>query len=391
MQKKIIYLCFVITVFITMNFHAIAGNNSKNNSFVDIDANFSWAEEAIDELVKRGVLSGMDGKSFAPSSAVTKEQFAKMLVLALDIELIEGADTGYSDVAKDRWSASYINTAKNYLADDSFGSGNFNPAENYTREKCAYAVSMALGIGSDEKNLLDKNIISSNFTDGSDITSSLTTPVAIAAERGIVKGADGLLRPKGDVTRAEAAVILYRAINYKDRNSQNLYITQTPIVGESKVTLEQAKKWAQNNGAHQRFIDIADYYWKYGEITGMRPEILYGQAAKETAFGKYTGQVKPEQNNWAGIKIKNPSGDKPEDHETFATPDDGVRAHFNHMSQYTGIAPVGEPHDRYYVLNSMAWRGTVKNVEQLGGKWAPDVTYGYSIVVNLLRPIENTK
>lgn len=391
MQKKIIYLCFVITVFITMNFHAIAGNNSKNNSFVDIDANFSWAEEAIDELVKRGVLSGMDGKTFAPSSAVTKEQFAKMLVLALDIELIENADTGFSDVAGDRWSANYINTAKNYLADDSFGSGSFNPEENYTREKCAYAVSMALGIGSDEKNLLDKNIISSNFTDGGDITASLTTPVAIAAERGIVKGSDKLLRPKGDVTRAEAAVILYRAINYKDRNSQNLYITQTPIVGESKVSLEQAKKWAQNSGAHERFIEIADYYWKYGEITGMRPEVLYGQAAKETAFGKYTGQVKPEQNNWAGIKIKNATGDKPEDHETFATPEDGVRAHFNHMSQYVGLAPVGEPHDRYYVLNSMAWRGTVKNVEQLGGKWAPDVTYGYSIVVNLLRPMENTK
>lgn len=391
MQKKIIYLCFVIAIFITMNFHAIAGSNSKNNSFVDIDANFSWAEEAIDELVKRGVLSGMDGKTFAPSSAVTKEQFAKMLVLALDIELIENADTGFSDVAGDRWSANYINTAKNYLADDSFGSGSFNPEENYTREKCAYAVSMALGIGSDEKNLLDKNIISSNFTDGGDITANLTTPVAIAAERGIVKGSDKLLRPKGDVTRAEAAVILYRAINYKDRNSQDLYITQTPIVGESKVSLEQAKKWAQNSGAHERFIEIADYYWKYGEITGMRPEVLYGQAAKETAFGKYTGQVKPEQNNWAGIKIKNATGDKPEDHETFATPEDGVRAHFNHMSQYVGLAPVGEPHDRYYVLNAMAWRGTVKNVEQLGGKWAPDVTYGYSIVVNLLRPMENTK
>ena len=330
-------------------------------------------------------------KLFDCMKSYTKEQFAKMLVLALDIELIESADTGFSDVAGDRWSANYINTAKNYLADDSFGSGSFNPEENYTREKCAYAVSMALGIGSDEKNLLDKNIISSNFTDGGDITASLTTPVAIAAERGIVKGSDKLLRPKGDVTRAEAAVILYRAINYKDRNSQDLYITQTPIVGESKVSLEQAKKWAQNSGAHERFIEIADYYWKYGEITGMRPEVLYGQAAKETAFGKYTGQVKPEQNNWAGIKIKNATGDKPEDHETFATPEDGVRAHFNHMSQYVGLAPVGEPHDRYYVLNAMAWRGTVKNVEQLGGKWAPDVTYGYSIVVNLLRPMENTK
>ena len=314
-----------------------------------------------------------------------------MLVLALGLEPVEAADTGYDDVAQDRWSANYINAAKTYLADDSFGSGHFNPEENYTREKCAYAVSMALGIGADESKLLDKDVISSNFTDGDEITASYAIPVAMAAERGIVKGADGMLRPKGEVTRAEAAVILYRAMNYKDGNSQNLFITQTPIVGESTVSLDQAKQWAQNNGAHQRFIDIADYYWKYGEITGMRPEVLYGQAAKETGFGHYTGQVQPEQNNWAGIKIKNPTGDAPEDHETFATPEDGVRAHFNHLSQYVGLEPVGEPHDRYYVLSSMSWRGTVKYVEQLGGKWAPDVTYGYSIVVNLLRPMENTK
>ena len=391
MQKRLIYLCVIIAVFITLNFQAIAENAGKSSTFSDVDDNYSWAQEAIDSLVERGVLSGMDGKTFAPSSPVTKEQFAKMLVLALEIESVGGTDTGYGDVAEDRWSAEYIKTAKAYFADDSYGSGNFNPEENYTREKCAYAVSMALGIGSDESNLLNKNIIADNFTDGADITADLTVPVSIAAERGIVKGSDKMLRPKGEVTRAEAAVILYRAVNYKNGNSDGLFITETPIVGESTVSLEQAKSWAQANGAHQRFVDIADTYWKYGEITGMRPEILYGQAAKETAFGNYTGQVKPEQNNWAGIKIKNPVGDNPEDHETFATPDDGVRAHFNHMSQYVGLEPVGEPHDRYYVLNSMSWRGTVKNTEQLGGKWAPDITYGYSIVVNLLQPMENTK
>ena len=117
---------------------------------------------------------------------------------------------------------------------------------------------------------------------------------------------------------------------------------------------------------------------------------MYGQAAKETGFGKYGGQVAPEQNNWAGIKIKNPVGDRPEDHETFETPEDGVRAHFNHISVYIGgIEPVGEPHDRYYVIKTVAWRGTVKYVEQLGGKWAPDVTYGYNIVVKMLRGMEN--
>lgn len=403
MFKKITYLALVIAIFLTANFTAIAGETKKTTSFSDVGKNYSWATEAINELIKKDVLSGIDGKHFAPESPVTKEQFAKMLVLALDIPMTENSanaestetvkDTKeivseYKDVAPDRWSYPYINAAKAYLLNNA--KDEFFPEENYTRENCAYAISCALNISGD-KNLIDKNVLTYNFKDQNEINEDIKTAIAIIAERGIVKGADGYLRPDGEVTRAEAAVLLYRAINYKARKSDGLFITQTPIIGESTVSLEQAKKWAQKSGAHQRFVDIADYYWKYGEITGMRPEILYAQAAKETAYGKYTGQVKPEQNNWAGIKTKTATGDLPEDHETFLTPEDGVRGHFNHLSAYVGLEPVGEPHERYHNLKTMWWRGTVKYAEQLGGKWAPDVTYGYNIAAKVLPAMENTK
>jgi len=382
---------------------AISGTAAPGGTkFSDVTSEFSWATDAINKLVDKGAISGVDEKHFAPDAPVTKEQFAKMLVGALDIEIKsdevseEGETTEekitYKDVEESRWSYPYVAAINEYFYNDSLGLNMFKPEEDYTREKCAYAIAMALGYGGKNANLLDAKVLENNFKDAGDVTSALKSAVAMTAERGIVKGADKMLRPKGEVTRAEAAVLLYRAMEYKARNSQNLFITQTPITGKSTVTLEQAKRWAESRGAHQRFIDAADFYWKYGEITGIRPEVLYGQAAKETAYGKYTGQVKPEQNNWAGIKIKNPIGDRPEDHETFASPEDGVRAHFNHISVYIGgIEPVGIPHDRYHVIKTVAWRGTVKYVEQLGGKWAPDVTYGYNIVVKMLASMENTK
>lgn len=396
MYKRIIYLTLVIAIFLSMNITTLSGTAAGGTTkFSDVTTDYSWAFDAINELAEKGVISGVDEKHFNPDSPVTKEQFAKMLVGALDLSLpeetTEGSALSYKDVKEDRWSYPYIKASAEFFYDDSFGSASFNPEENYTREKCAYAIAMALGYGGKSANLLDAKVLENNFKDADDVASALKSAVAMTVERGIVKGSDKVIRPKGEVTRAEAAVLLHRAMQYKERNSQNLFITQTPIMGESTVTLEQAKRWAASKGAHERFVNIADYYWKYGEITGIRPEILYGQAAKETGFGKYTGQVKPEQNNWAGIKIKNPIADRPEDHETFATPEDGVRAHFNHITAYLGIEPVGEPHDRYYVLQTVAWRGTVKNVEQLGGKWAPDVTYGYNIVVKMLRGMENTK
>lgn len=165
--------------------------------------------------------------------------------------------------------------------------------------------------------------------------------------------------------------------------------TGTEIAGKSEAILAQAKKWAKGRGAHQRFIDIADIYWKYGELTGIRSDILYVQAAHETFFGKYTGNVIPEQNNWAGIKIKNPIADKRDDHAYFATPDDGVRAHFNHISAYVGLQPIGTPHDRYYVVKSMSWAGKVKYLEELAGKWAPSATY-HSNIIKYLNEMINT-
>lgn len=165
----------------------------------------------------------------------------------------------------------------------------------------------------------------------------------------------------------------------------------TPIIGTTKATILQAQTWASVKGAHQRFIDIAPTYWSYYEQTGINPEILYCQAAKETNFGRYTGAVKPEMNNWAGIKTANPTGDKTEDHECFKTPEDGVRAHFNHMGIYCGVDPIGTPHPRWYITKTAGWAGTVKYVEDLGGKWAPNIDYGISIVRDYLQPLYNTK
>lgn len=165
-------------------------------------------------------------------------------------------------------------------------------------------------------------------------------------------------------------------------------VPATPLVAKASVTLETAKKWAAGKNAHQRFIDIAALYWKYGKLTGIAPEVLYAQAALETGYGRYGGQVPANYNNWAGIKIATSNGDKPEDHQQFATPEDGVRGHFNHIAAYVGLKPVGEPHGRYHVVLTTPWSGTIKTVEELSGKWAPSETY-HERIISLLGEMVN--
>lgn len=166
---------------------------------------------------------------------------------------------------------------------------------------------------------------------------------------------------------------------------------KTDIMGPSKTEYERAQVWAIKKGAHKRFVDIAPVFWDYGKKTNINPEVLYAQAAKETAFGNYTGSVKPHMNNWAGIKTNKANGDKTYDHEIFASPEDGVRGQFNHMGIYVGVDPIGTPHDRWYVTSKIKWAGTVKKVEDLGGRWAPHPDYGLSIMRDYVRPIYKTE
>ena len=165
--------------------------------------------------------------------------------------------------------------------------------------------------------------------------------------------------------------------------------TKTAISGLSKVTAEQAQLWAAGRGAHQRFIDIAPLYWEYGEKTGIRPEVLYAQAAITTSYGRFDSQVPADANNWAGIKTADDGGAS-NNFETFATADDGVRAHYNHMAAYLGLDPLGEPHGRYHEVVKQAWAGAVIFVEDLSGKWDSSLDY-HVHVLTLLDQMYKTK
>lgn len=214
-------------------------------------------------------------------------------------------------------------------------------------------------------------------------------------------GSEGVRRAKVTIGKkidvGDAIMILRKIVNL----IPNFPIENTPLLGPARAAVEKAQQWVRNRGKnpegrnlyHQRFIDIAPTYWHYGELTGIRPEVLYAQSAKETNFGLFTNKVQPDQNNWAGIKIGNPTGDKTEDHQTFDSPEDGVRGHFNHISAYIhgrSGSPVGDPHPRYHVVLTTTSAGTIRYVEELGGRWAPAPDYGQSIADVYLNGILTT-
>lgn len=132
--------------------------------------------------------------------------------------------------------------------------------------------------------------------------------------------------------------------------------------------------------------DLIDYYLEIGKEYGIRGDIAYLQAIKETNFFQFTGIVQPHQNNYSGIwatgsaltgnePYNGVSPDKmrfePGVHGvTFASPRIGVEAQIQHLYAYATTAPLPQGKEllspRFIYVN----RGCAPRWVDLGGKWA---------------------
>ncbi len=165
------------------------------------------------------------------------------------------------------------------------------------------------------------------------------------------------------------------------------------IQGPAIATREQAWSWLSANGAHELTYGWIDLAWMWGEAVGIRPDLMLAQEMFETGWGYFGGIVTPEHHNVAGIKVGDPSdADLPEDFEWFDSWSEGVRAHANHLAAYSGATPVlgpnGEPvHDRYYVVMSLPWAGTVETTDGLAGRWSTRSDYAQVLHESFLDPL----
>ncbi len=207
-MKKIISLILTIAmIFMSLSAFAL---------FDDIDEETSsWAGEAIDFLSDKGIINGYPDGSFRPDGNVTRAEFAKMLCLSFDSEKEAKA---FNDI-EGHWAEKYIDSAAGYMYCPEEG---FSPDTDATRADIAYAVSCALKLVVEDEKSGDK------FTDFNLVKEEMRPAVLAAAENGIVVGYEDLtLRPENSVTRAEAAVIIYRALK---QNVKEEAPEQPPVV-----------------------------------------------------------------------------------------------------------------------------------------------------------------
>lgn len=177
-----------------------------NTDFSDI-GEAEWAKVAIEGLASKGIVSGRGDDKFYPNDVMTREEFVKLIVTAFDAN-DEDATASFADVAEDRWSYGVIASAARLGLVTGVDEGSFNPTGEITREDMAvimYRLYDLVGL-SDTSAELD-------FTDENAISGYAKTAVAELAGRKVINGmGDGSFAPKGIVTRAQAAKVVYELL-----------------------------------------------------------------------------------------------------------------------------------------------------------------------------------
>jgi hypothetical protein len=200
---------------------------TKTSHFTDIQGH--WAQAAIQDAIQRGYVDGYPDKRFLPNKQVTRAEFIKMAVSAMDIEV--------ASLSSGSWYAPYEAAAESagiYKAGDF---GNSNLTERMTREEMAKLAVKALGY----KNVEDKQWM------------------YLASKDGIISGTGpGVISPAGTTTRAQAIAVIERLLQVKSGK-------ELPV-----------DKYA---------VAAAEVYWHKTNIFSVAPEIFNGLDNKNKNVG----------------------------------------------------------------------------------------------------------
>lgn len=168
------------------------------------DIQKSWAKREIEALAIREIITGTSEKTFSPQVNITRADFTKLLVGVLD--QTGEPQEGFSDVTPNDYYYEAVNTAKALGLANGTGDNKLNPKSQITRQDMMVLIDRAFSISG--KKLIDKANLA-EFTDADHIADYGKDSAAKLVASGIIQGSSGKLRPQDNLTRAEAARVLF--------------------------------------------------------------------------------------------------------------------------------------------------------------------------------------
>ena len=182
--------------------------------FSDVSAEH-WAYTYITELAEKKIINGYEDGLFRPEKEITREEFAKILILAYN-KYDGSAGSAFLDVEKDSWYEPYVGSLEKEGLTDGKGEGKYGVGENISRQDMATFMARAVVKYEDMSMPGDSEAddILSKFKDVDRIDRWAKNAVALLTNmeydgKKIIDGyEDSTFLPKNDIKRQEVCKIV---------------------------------------------------------------------------------------------------------------------------------------------------------------------------------------
>lgn len=177
------------------------GADCPSRGFTDLGSVGTWYHEAVDYVLRNGLMGGYGNGTFGPNNNLTRAQFAQILFNKEGRPVVNYL-LQYGDVAEGAWYTEAIRWATSRGIVGGYGNGTFGPNDNITREQLAVMLWRYAG----SPAATDKEL---HFTDADQASGYALEALRWAVENGIINGyGDGQLAPQGLATRGQVAQML---------------------------------------------------------------------------------------------------------------------------------------------------------------------------------------
>lgn len=174
------------------------------------DTSKHWAKEAIDYMVSRQILDGATDTTFLPDAAMSRGMLAAALGRLAGADVSSYQTSGFTDVKAGTYYLPYIEWACKKGIISGIGNKQFAPDKAVTREELAAILqNYAKATG----YILPVTREAITFADNSSISSLAANAVKAMQQAGIMAGErSNKFNPKASATRAEVAAALQRYV-----------------------------------------------------------------------------------------------------------------------------------------------------------------------------------
>ncbi len=174
--------------------------------FQDLDE-YAWAEESIYALYRKGIVAGRTENTFVPAAEITRSEFVKLVVKAYNLKETLTV-LPFSDVVPADWAYPYIQTAYHQGIINGVSETEFGSNMPITRQDMAVIMQRVANFPIYNVNAAEC------FKDDADVSEYAYEAVYALKNAQIMVGDEyGMCYPQNHATRAEAAKVIYTAIN----------------------------------------------------------------------------------------------------------------------------------------------------------------------------------